>query len=57
MGLFKDEALGFKFRRQYPFAIYVLNFYCHQLKLVIEVDGSIYNEEEVKANDELQQPL
>lgn len=28
-----------KFRRQHPFKDYVLDFYCHRAKLVIELDG------------------
>ena len=31
---------GYKFRRQYPVAGYVLDFYCHELRLAIELDGS-----------------
>ena len=31
---------GLKFRRQYGIGRYVVDFYCHKLKLVIEVDGS-----------------
>ncbi|HMB61669.1 MAG TPA: endonuclease domain-containing protein [Eudoraea sp.] len=30
---------GFKFRRQHPFKHYILDFYCHAAKLVIELDG------------------
>jgi very-short-patch-repair endonuclease len=30
----------YKFRRQYPVGRYVLDFYCHELKLAIELDGS-----------------
>jgi len=30
---------GFKFRRQHPSGIYVLDFYCASLRLAIEVDG------------------
>jgi len=29
-----------KFRRQYPIGRYVVDFYCHELKLAIELDGS-----------------
>lgn len=35
----KLKPHGFKFRRQHPFDIYILDFYCHQLRLCIEVDG------------------
>ena len=51
----RTKPFGFKFRRQHPFSIYILDFYCHQLKLVIEVDGSIHDVDEVKQNDEIRQ--
>ena len=31
--------LGFKFRRQHPMDRYILDFYCPELQLAIEVDG------------------
>jgi very-short-patch-repair endonuclease len=34
---------GLKFRAQHPIDIFIADFYCHQLKLVIEVDGDIHN--------------
>lgn len=37
------RLLGFKFRRQHPIDIYIVDFYCHDLKLVIEADGSIHD--------------
>jgi very-short-patch-repair endonuclease len=33
---------GFKFRRQQPIFDYIVDFYCHELKLIIEVDGEIH---------------
>ncbi len=58
MGILKEKPLGFKFRRQHPYSLYILDFYCDSLKLVIEVDGDIHNKEEVKENDkERQQSL
>jgi very-short-patch-repair endonuclease len=36
---------GFKFRRQHPVPPYVVDFYCDELKLVIELDGSQHSEE------------
>jgi acetylglutamate kinase len=41
-----------KFRRQHPIANWVVDFYCHPIKLVIELDGEIHDLEEVKRNDE-----
>ncbi|MGN6619044.1 MAG: acetylglutamate kinase [Ilyomonas sp.] len=40
-----------KFRRQHPIANYIVDFYCHQLKLVIELDGSVHELDDVKRND------
>ena len=50
-GILKGNQLGVKFRRQHPVSFYIVDFYCHELKLVIEVDGSIHNVEENKRND------
>lgn len=33
---------NFKFRRQHPISTYIVDFYCHEAKLVIEVDGGIH---------------
>ena len=35
--------------------MYIADFYCHELKLVIEVDGSIHNVKEVIENDMIRQ--
>ena len=36
---------GLAFRRQHPMGSYVLDFYCAQAKLAVEVDGGQHNEE------------
>ena len=51
----RTKPMGFKFRRQHPFLNYILDFYCHSLHLVIEVDGSIHDLEDVKLSDEQRQ--
>lgn len=38
----RGRKLGVKFRRQYPVGVFTLDFYCHELKLAIEVDGEIH---------------
>ena len=43
---------GFPFRRQHPIEFYIADFYCHKLKLVIEVDGEIHTEKEIQNHDE-----
>jgi UDP-N-acetylmuramyl tripeptide synthase/very-short-patch-repair endonuclease len=40
-----------KFRRQKSLGPYVLDFYCHELKLAIELDGGQHNEPERLAKD------
>ena len=42
---------GAKFRRQHPCPPYVLDFYCHELKLAVELDGSQHNEEPGRVRD------
>lgn len=51
----KQGINGMKFRRQYPIGIYIADFYCHKVKLTIEVDGSIHNEIETQENDKIKQ--
>ena len=48
-----NQLEGLKFRRQHPVNIYIADFYCHELKLVIEVDGDYHNQEEQKQKDEV----
>ena len=33
---------GFKFRRQHPLKQFIADFYCHEKKLIIELDGEIH---------------
>jgi very-short-patch-repair endonuclease len=39
----QPEFCGYKFRRQHPLACYVLDFYCPEAKLAIELDGGGHN--------------
>jgi len=41
-----------RFRRQHPVDIFVLDFYCHEIKLAIEVDGRIHLKREIQEYDE-----
>jgi very-short-patch-repair endonuclease len=36
------NMLGLRFKPQHPIDIFIADFYCHQLKLVIEIDGGIH---------------
>jgi very-short-patch-repair endonuclease len=42
---------GLKFRRQHTFGPYVLDFYCAELKLAIELDGPYHLRTEQAARD------
>ena len=36
------QCADLKFRRQHPIHYYVADFYCHEERLIIEVDGSVH---------------
>lgn len=46
-----NSRLGVRFKRQHPIGNYIADFYCHLIKLVIEIDGSVHNTEEQKLID------
>ena len=46
-----SNQLGVKFRRQHPIYYYVVDFYCHSHRLVIEVDGSVHKSNEAQFDD------
>jgi very-short-patch-repair endonuclease len=43
--------LGLKFRRQAPVGPYVADFLCHEMRLVLELDGGIHTEERQLRHD------
>jgi len=44
LALRNDQIGGQKFRRQHPIGPYVVDFYCHGAKLVVEVDGMSHDD-------------
>jgi len=42
---------GFKFRRQHPLLDYILDFYCKEKQLAVEIDGSIHRVDEIHERD------
>ncbi|MCX6182051.1 MAG: endonuclease domain-containing protein [Bacteroidetes bacterium] len=50
--IIKNNQLGVKFRRQHSIGNFVADFYCAQLKLVVEVDGGMHEDIINKMNDE-----
>jgi very-short-patch-repair endonuclease len=49
----KDRALGYEFHRQVAIDEFIVDFYCHELILAIEVDGNTHDYNFI--NDELRQ--
>ena len=48
-----NQLDGLKFRRQHPISLYIADFYCHKLKLIIEVDGGYhYTKEQIPKDEE-----
>lgn len=47
----RKYVLGYKFRRQQPIGYYIADFYCHELMLVIEVDGPIHMRKDRQEHD------
>jgi very-short-patch-repair endonuclease len=40
-----------KFRRQHPIQSYIADFYCHEKRLIIELDGEYHNQSDQKEMD------
>jgi very-short-patch-repair endonuclease len=36
------QICGVRFRRQHPIDFFIADFYCHEAKLVVEIDGEIH---------------
>jgi very-short-patch-repair endonuclease len=49
------EQCGVKFRRQFSVRRYILDFYCHELKLTIEADGYTHDSPYAKVKDRVRQ--
>jgi very-short-patch-repair endonuclease len=41
-----NKLLGLRFKRQHPIGTFVADFYCHSVRLVIEVDGGYHDSTE-----------
>jgi len=41
----RGDQIGFRFRRQYPLHVYILDFFCPANRLVIEIDGDSHDEQ------------
>jgi very-short-patch-repair endonuclease len=42
----RSKSLGYEFHRQVPLDEYIVDFYCHELRLAIEVDGCSHEDKQ-----------
>lgn len=47
----RNKALGYDFDRQKPLGNYIVDFYCKELKLILEIDGNSHNSTEAYQSD------
>lgn len=47
----RNQAPGHKFRRQHPIGKFIIDFYCAQLRLCIEIDGDTHLKEDQQKHD------
>jgi very-short-patch-repair endonuclease len=38
----QKQVCGLRFRRQHPIDFFIADFYCHEARLVVEIDGEIH---------------
>jgi very-short-patch-repair endonuclease len=48
---------GLKFRRQHPIGRFVVDFYCTELRLAVELDGGVHSKRDVAERDGWRQAL
>ncbi|MBN4066146.1 DUF559 domain-containing protein, partial [Candidatus Amoebophilus asiaticus] len=48
----KNQIYGLRFKRQRPIMYFIADFYCHHLKLIIEIDGGIHQIPEQYESDQ-----
>jgi very-short-patch-repair endonuclease len=46
------RLFGLKFRRQVAIDRFIVNFYCHELRLIVELDGDIHDDPQQIAKDD-----
>jgi very-short-patch-repair endonuclease len=53
----RKRKLGVQFHRQVPVNKYIIDFYCHELMLAIEIDGEYHNRIHQSRNDQIRQEI
>lgn len=47
----RKKQLGYLFRRQYAIGRFIVDFYCPELKIIVEIDGGIHGEGDTPKHD------
>ncbi len=42
----RRRQLGFRFRRQHPIGEFILDFYCGEVRLAVEIDGPVHDSQQ-----------
>ena len=53
----KRRLGGMRFIRQHPVGVSIVDFYCHEKRLAVEVDGPIHRDTDVAERDRARQEL
>ena len=51
--ILRNKQMGIKFRRQHGIGHYIADFYCPELKIIIEVDGNSHFSEDAQEYDKI----
>ncbi len=51
------QMKGYDFHRQKPIDNYIVDFFCHELMLAIEIDGESHTWEKAGANEDIRQSV
>jgi very-short-patch-repair endonuclease len=46
-----NNLMGVRFRAQHPMGVYIADFFCYKINLVIEIDGEIHKTKSFKEHD------
>ena len=49
--ILRNRRLGFKFRRQHVIDGFIVDFYCHELRLAVEIDGAVHSDPKIAEYD------
>ena len=50
-GVLRGSRLGVRFRRQHPAGHFILDFWCPEAKLAVEVDGDVHDSDDRREKD------